>query len=406
MKTVSFSLLTVAALVVSALSVAPAHGAAPIKTPAPENTWAFFEALPDAILPKEIGTRAKREDFHKEYEGRLRQLEEAKAKYSEDGDGEEVYFDEGYVTEVDYQLFWDPTALEPYQVTLNYVEANGSIPAISLSVYQGSDPDKIFGILRVLENHYEEASTLKAQQYYWYSVSKKTVTPATLPLDVPYTDEEITDDGLLYYRQNELYWAMRDRQFDWNIDRDHIVLTLEGIGAVPVRYDWNGKEFVRNRSYSPLSIYSGGVGNFSFGDEIHFDVHGYEATWINVDDEYTRAWGYVKEGEEDPRLIVYAYGVGTATIDAIDVFYPGYKLFNSIYAGMPAAEAIEAIQAWYDWEDTNARPPYVSAFDGKAWIFTGRDDPFMLGVDLKYYKNDKLTPDAVIEVIRVAPAVG
>ena len=73
---------------------------------------------------------------------------------------------------------------------------------------------------------------------------------------------------------------------------------------------------------------------------------------------------------------------------------------------MPAAEAIEAIKAWYDWEDENARDPYVSDFDGKAWIFTGRDDPFMLGVNLKYFKNGQLTPDAVIEVIRVAPAVG
>ena len=50
--------------------------------------------------------------------------------------------------------------------------------------------------------------------------------------------------------------------------------------------------------------------------------------------------------------------------------------------------------------------PYVSAFDGKAWIFSGFDDPYMLGVDLKYYKNNKLTPDAKIAVIKIAPAVG
>lgn len=400
-----FPLLTVTALVVSALSVAPVRGAAPIKSPTPENTWAFFEALPDAVLPKEIGTRAKREDFHTEYDNRLRQLEEAKANYSEDSE-EEVYFDEMSISQIDYQLFWDPTALEPYWVTEDYIEANGSIPAISLTVFQGSDPDKIFGILRVLENRYEEASTLKAQLYYWYSVSKKTVTPTALPLDVPYTDEEITDDGLLYYGQHELYWAMRDRHFDWSIDRDHIVLTLEGIGATPIRYDWNGKQFARNRSYSPLTIHSGGIGNIRIGDDIQFGIHGYDVQWINVDDQYTRAWGYTKQGEETPRLIVYAYGNGSATTDAIDFFCPSYKLFDSIYVGMPAAEAIEAIKAWYDWEDENARDPYVSDFDGKAWIFTGRDDPFMLGVNLKYFKNGQLTPDAVIEVIRVAPAVG
>ena len=53
-----------------------------------------------------------------------------------------------------------------------------------------------------------------------------------------------------------------------------------------------------------------------------------------------------------------------------------------------------------------ARDPYVSDFDGKAWIFSGHDDPYMLGVDLKYFKNGKLTPDAKISVVRIAPAVG
>ena len=42
----------------------------------------------------------------------------------------------------------------------------------------------------------------------------------------------------------------------------------------------------------------------------------------------------------------------------------------------------------------------------RAWIFSGYDDPFMLGVNLKDYKNGKLTPNAKIEVIRIAPAVG
>ena len=71
-------------------------------------------------------------------------------------------------------------------------------------------------------------------------MSKNTVTPTQLPLDAPYTDEEITDDGLFYYGQNELYWAMRDHHLDWEIDRDCITLTLEGIGSVPVSYNWNG----------------------------------------------------------------------------------------------------------------------------------------------------------------------
>jgi hypothetical protein len=400
-----FFLLTVTALVVSALSVAPAHGATPVKTPAPENIWAFFEALPDAGLPEDINTRAKRVDYHKDYEDKLLEIEAAQADATEEG--EEYYDDALYLPQIEYSIFWDPTALEPYWISQDYMESEGSLPAITLATFQGSDPDRIFGILRVLEHHYEEASTVKATQYYWYSVSKNTVTPTQLPLDVPYTDEEITDDGLFYYGQNELYWAMRDHHLDWEIDRDCITLTLEGIGSVPVSYNWNGTKFVRDRFYSPMIIHSGGIGNIQIGEStVTYGVHGYDIEWMNVDDEYTRAWRYIKEGEETPRMIVYAYGTGIATTDAIDIFYPGYKLLGSIHAGMPAAEAIEAIKDWYSWEDPDARDPYVSAFDGKAWIFTGRDDPFMLAVDLKYYKNEKLSPNAVIEFIRVAPAVG
>ncbi len=400
-----FTLLTVATLVVSALSAAPARGAAPIKNPAPENIWAFFEALPDAGLPEDINTRAKREGFHKDYEEKLLEIEAAQAEASEDG--EEYYDDAVYLSPIEYSIFWDPTALEPYWISQDYVESEGSLPAISLATFQGSDPDRIFGILRILETHFEESTTVKATQYYWYSVSKKTVTPTQLPLDVPYTDDDITDDGLYYYNTNELYWAMRDHHLDWDIDSNRITLNLDRIGNVPVRYNWNGTKFIRDRYYSPLGIYSNGIGNIQFGESVvTYGVHGYDIEWINIDEEYTRAWRYTKEGEDTQRMIVYAYGNGVATTDAIDVYYPGYKLFDSIYAGMPAAEAIEAIKAWYSWEDPEARDPYVSAFDGKAWIFTGRDDPFMLAVDLKYFKNDKLTPDAVIEFIRIAPAVG
>lgn len=401
-----FSLLTVVALVVSALSAAPAHGAAPVKSAAPEHIWAFFEALPDAVMPEDINTRAKREQYHESYETKLHEMDERKTEESEE-DEEDVYYDGIYISEIDYYIYWDPTNLSPSWATQDYLEENGSTPAVSLTAFQGSDPDRIFGILRVMETRYEVESILKDQQYYWYSVSKKTVTPATLPLDVPFTDEEITDDGLYYYGENGLYWAMRDHRLDWEIDQNRITLSLAGIGTVPVRYDWDGTKFVRDRSFSPLNIYEGGIGNIHIGNEVVvYGIHGYEIDWMDVDEEYTRAWSYTKDGEETPRMIVYAYGNGNATTDAIDVFCPSYTLFGSIHAGMSADEAIKAIKNWYDWEDADARDPYVSAFDGKAWIFTGRDDPFMLGVDLKYYKNEKLTPDAVIEVIRVAPAVG
>ena len=92
-------------------------------------------------------------------------------------------------------------------------------------------------------------------------------------------------------------------------------------------------------------------------------------------------------------------------MDAIDVLYPGYKLFEKIYVGMPAAEAMEILKDFYSY-DEEGRDPYVSEFDGKAWIFSGHDDPYQIGVDPEFFKNGKLTPDAKVSVISIAPAVG
>ena len=47
----------------------------------------------------------------------------------------------------------------------------------------------------------------------------------------------------------------------------------------------------------------------------------------------------------------------------------------------------------------------VAIADNRAIGVRG-DLPWHIPEDLKYFKNDKLTPDAVIEFIRIAPAVG
>ena len=403
MKKTSLLLLTLAALVVSAVSAAPVRAASSLKTPPPEQVWAFFEALPDAELPAGINTRAERAAFHQEYQ---QQLADIAAFMDNDEEGEEYFGD--YLMEVENQLFWNPTILDPgwmQEVAEDLTEENGPMPSIILSVYPGADPDRIFGLLELREFRPDEGSVLLATKYYWYSVSQKKATATTLPLDVPYTDADLTDDGLLLYNYNQLYWAMRDRQFDWIEEPDRLIVTIQGIGATPVCYNWNGTKFVRDRNYNPMLVYGNGVGNINFGQRVPFDIHGYSSDWIEQDADNEHAWGYVKDGETDPRIIIYAYGYGPMTVDAIDVLYPNYCLFEKIHVGMPASEAMEILKDYYSW-DEDARDPYVSDFDGKAWIFSGHDDPFMLGVDLKYFKNGKLTPDAKISVIRIAPAVG
>jgi hypothetical protein len=397
-------LLTLAALVVLAVSAAPARAASPLKTPPPEQVWAFFIALPDTGLPEGIDTRAEREAFYKEYHQHLDDIAELQSQE----DGEEFFYGD-YLEEIDYQLFWNPTILDPgwmQDVAEDLTEENGPMPSIEFDVFPGSDPDRIFGMVEVREYRSGESVVLGTYNY-WYSISQKKATAVSLPLDVPYTDADVTDDGLLLYNQNELYWAMRDRKFTWLAERDRIILILEGIGFVPVCYDWNGTKFVRDRSYNPMSVYSGGVGPIRFNESIPFNIHGYEAEWMDMEEENVRAWQIIKKGESEPRLIVYSYGVpySTATVDAIDILTPLYRLYEKIYVGMPAAEAMECIKEVYSYLDDEVKP-YVSDFDGKAWIFSGQDDPFQLGVDLKYFKNGKLTPDAKISVIRIAPAVG
>jgi hypothetical protein len=397
-------LLTLAALGVLVVSAVPVRAASQLNTPPPEQIWKFFVALPGAGLPADIDTRAEREAFNKEYHEHLAEV----AELQNQEDGEEFFYGD-YLEEIDYQLFWNPTILDPdwmQDVAEDLTEENGPMQSIEFDVFPGSDPDKIFGMLEVREFDYSESKIL-GLYCYWYSISQDKATTVSLPLDVPYTDDDITDDGLLLYNQNELYWAMRDRKLTWLAERDRIILILEGIGLTPVCYNWNGTKFLRDRSYSPMSVYSGGVGPIHFNESIPFNVHGYETEWMDTEEDNVRAWKYVKEGESEPRLIVYAYGnsYSSATVDAIDILTPLYRLYEKIYVGMPASEAMECIKEI--GEDTYGETnPYVSAFDGKAWIFSGHEDPFQLGVDLKYYKNGKLTPDARISLIRIAPAVG
>ena len=392
-------LLSAAALVVSAAAAVPAS--AQTALPDPQTVWAFFEALPDADLPDGINTRAERVQFHQDYDAQVIVIDE------EQEEGIDYYYGD-YMEQITNQVFWSPTILEPVWMEdeeESIADENGPTSSCELAVFPGTDKDRIFGLLEVFEYDNDHGYKKLSEHGYWYSVSKKTVTPAALPLDVPYTDEDITDDGLLFFNQNELYWTMRDRRMEWFEEPDRITILLNGIGSSTVSYVWNGTKFVRDRSYNPLTVYGGGIGSIDFGDEMPFGIHGYSAEWLETGEEYVRAWQYIKEGEDAPRFILYAYGGGRSTVDAIDILYPNYKLLEKIYVGMPASEAMQFFKEYYSW-DEEARDPYVSDFDGKAWIFSGSDDPFQLGVDLKYYKNGKLSPDAKIAVIKIAPAVG
>lgn len=398
-----YTLLAAVALVASAAAAVPAQAATELQTPPPETVWAFFEALPDAVLPAGINTRAERVKFHEDYESMVVDPS------TFDEEDEEFYYGD-YLEEISFQVFWNPSILMPEWIGDDgdeFGESDGPVPSIELAVYQGSDPDRIFGLLEVFEYIPVRGYKKTGEHAYWYSVSKKTVTPVALPLDVAYTDDDITEDGMIFYNENELYWVMRDRLMEWLEEPDRITIILNSIGATTVSYTWNGTKFVRDRDYNPLLVYSGGLGQIEFGKSIPFNIHGYNAFWLDTDEDNVRAWKYVKEGDDEsnPRFAIYSYGSGMITVDAIDIFYPNYKLFEKIHVGMTASEAMEILKDYYTW-DEEGRDPYISEFDGKAWIFSGHDDPYSLGLDPKNVKNGKPTANARIELIRIAPAVG
>ena len=393
-----YILLAAVALVVSAAAAVPAHAQTALQTPPPETVWAFFEALPDADLPAGINTRAERVQFHSDYEENI-------IDYSEfDEEDGEFFYGDG-LEEVSHQVFWNPTILTPEWIEDE--EGTEPMPSIELAVYQGTDPDRVFGLLEVFQYTPGTGYKKLGEHSYWYSVSRKTVSPVALPLDVPYTDDDITDDGMLFFNENELYWVMRDRLMEWYEEDNRITMMLNSIGATTLSYTWDGTKFVRDRNYNPLLVYGGGLGQIEFGKSVPFNIHGYNAFWQDTDEEYVRAWKYVKEGEDEskPRFVIYSYGTGLITVDAIDVLYPNYKLFEKIHVGMSANEVMEFLKNYYSW-DEEGRDPYVSEFDGKAWIFSGHDDPFSFGIDPKNVRNGKPAANAKIEVIRIAPAVG
>ena len=297
-----YILLAAVALVVSAAAAVPAHAQTALQTPPPETVWAFFEALPDADLPAGINTRAERVQFHSDYEENI-------IDYSEfDEEDGEFFYGDG-LEEVSHQVFWNPTILTPEWIEDE--EGTEPMPSIELAVYQGTDPDRVFGLLEVFQYTPGTGYKKLGEHSYWYSVSRKTVSPVALPLDVPYTDDDITDDGMLFFNENELYWVMRDRLMEWYEEDNRITMMLNSIGATTLSYTWDGTKFVRDRNYNPLLVYGGGLGQIEFGKSVPFNIHGYNAFWQDTDEEYVRAWKYVKEGEDEskPRFVIYSYAL-------------------------------------------------------------------------------------------------
>lgn len=375
------------------LGTAPAASAQKLQKPSAESIWAFFEALPSSALPDGISTPQQRKDFHKDYEDMLA----AQA-------GEESEFWDG-PGEIEFSIFWNPEILGPV-VDLEE-EPEDPYPSVTFNVFPGSDPNRVFGWLE--RTLYVPGEGLKKfdPQYFWYSVPGKSVTTATLPLDVPYTDAEITDDGVLLYRQNELYWAMRDRRFDWIIEPERIILVLEGVGMLPVSYDWNGTRFVRNRNYRPGAILYSGLCNIQLEEAVPFDLHGYESNWVDNGEDNVTSWDFVKAGEKTPRFRVSCYG-GSSRIGSIEVFSPDYPatLAENIRVGMPVTELMEALKEAYSYMENDIEPVVSTFRDDVVEIYSGQEDNLIFNVDKSQYRNGRFVPGAKVKSITIVHAVG
>lgn len=365
-----------------------------------ESTWAFFRALPVDALPAQVATVEQRQAYMVGY---LAMMEENAADFD---------YDEDYNPD-------DPANLS----TITWSEAflseeaafdsehGGPTEYATLLIYPGLDPDKLFGILQ-RGSFTGEGSTTLPEKYYWYSIGKNKVSQvAQLPMNKPYTEDDLTADPLLSYGAEGLYYAIKQKQYDQVYMPKQMQVYINSVGLTDVVYDWKGVGFVRDETYKSPVIYNYAFANIPLGGKVPWNINGFTTSY--VDSEGGPRYDITKDGESEPTLSVMANQYDGMKIWGIFVYSDRYCNYNGIYPGMKANEAIGKLQ------ETNRRyygencPPTVSPHyydvDGKEYaaIFSGFEDNFIYIVDKdKYLENNKFTDDATILAIEIVNGVG
>lgn len=366
-----------------------------------ESTRAFYKALPAAAVPEGIKTLAERERHFAAYDA---WTEEVEREYDHDADYDPDDPENFYV------VSWSPAMLD--SEGMYEAEHGGVIPYATLTIYPGADPDRLFGILE--SGYYTtEDSHTEPPRYFWYSIaSNKCRSLSALPMDKPYTEEDLTADPLLTYGADGLYYAIKEKDFEPLFMQKTMQVYINNVGTTDVVYNWNGVQFVRDETYKAPIIYNYGFGNVSLGGNVPWNINGYSTNYIDNTGDGPR-YDIVKEGESTPTFSVQANPSDDMRIWAIHVYSDRYVNHHSICPGMKANEVCrileEANQKWYGGECPLSVSPTYYDIDEKEYaaIFSGFQDNFIYLVDKdKYLGDNRFTSDARVLAIAIINAVG
>lgn len=301
-------------------------------------------------------------------------------------------------------LFSGPISWTMMKMRLSSILTGRIHPYVNLYVYSGAKDGMRFGVLK--SGAYVDGDIkVNPEKYYWLDSKSGKLSKASLPLDPPYTEDDLTADALITYGNPNLYYAIKNGGVgNYYYDSGMEVEILE-VGRTGVIYDWNGVSFVRS-SGKPLSfIYNWGFANIGFNDIISYDIPGYTTTFESAD-EYERKFSITKDGEDEPTLIIFTDTEDRIT--TIEVCSSAYCNPYGLYPGMPFSDFIRKVN---EIGELFPETPYVSYIDDAdedyIIIYTGMDEDFYYKVEKAYYNGDEtFTDDAKIARVCVINAVG
>lgn len=358
-----------------------------------DELWTVFCNMPESVLPeylKEPGNRAGfRTKFTEMQDGVL-------------GDGE------GFMdrwAKSDNSIYWSDYFTQPDDYDWSAHEDDQSVhPYINLHAYQGKDNAEVFVVLE-RGSFADDNDNKEPDKYFWYNKENGKFSPAGLKMDKPYTESDLTEDPLLLYGSENLFYAIQDKHYYPVYGDRGFQVFIEDVGMSGVKYEWNGNSFIRKTGESSMCLYNYGFGSsISMGDPVPFSVPGYKTEEASVSGQFETLYNLVKDGEEEPTLVFHADP--SINITGIEVCSPRYSNVYGIHPGMPVSEFMQIvadINADYD------EPTYTSIVEGDIFIeiYTGFDEDFVYKVRKdEYLGSEQFRPDARIARVMLTNAVG
>ena len=357
-----------------------------------DELWAVFCAIPESVLPDYLKTAGRRSAFRQKFN----EMQEGVL-----GDGEGIM---DKWAQSDNSIFWSDYFTKPDEDDWSLTEdEHTSHPYVNMHAYQGAGGAKVFAVVQ-LGSYADGEENKEPDKYYWYDKKSGKISEARLKLDKQYTDADLTEDPLLLYGSENLFYAIRNKQYYPTYCDRGLKIYIEDVGMSGVMYEWDGSMFRRNTTDGSTCLYNYGFGSIAIGDSVPFSVPGYITEEAGYDGPYEALYKLTRDGEDGPTLIFHADP--EIKVTGIEVCKPGYNNIYSIHPGMKVSEFMKIvadINSGYD------EPTYTSVVEGKDFIeiYTGFDEDFVYMVSKDdYLGEEQLKPEATIARVMLTNAVG